>query len=301
MADAHDKKDAHAGDAHADGGHKKHKKHHPHMPHEHEHEEGWIVSFADNVLLMMGFFVILLAMNMGPKGKSDAEEGSAGSSESLIDFAIAVREAFNNPVSLESTRPEDQPLIRRLRQRLNQGDVRTPGPDGNDGPSQIVRRGEQVGEDGYVQFEDTRSELSDSARRTIQQIAQRVVGSRWMIEVRGHTSRFETWGDVRKSRDLSYARAYAVANELVTHGILWDQIRLTACGHSNPVVLRAGTAKEAESNQRAEIMILGESLPPDPYSAAPIHSSRTPPASSPRITEAPDQPKAAHASPDRGE
>lgn len=263
----------HDKEAHGGGkGHGGHKKHHPHMPHEHEHEEGWIVSFADNVLLMMGFFVILLAMNMGPKGKSDAEP-TAGASDSLLDFAIAVRDAFNNPVSLDSTRPEDQPLIRRLRERSQPGDVRTPGPSGRDGPSQVVRRSGQSGEDGFVQFDSNKAVISESARDTIRQIAKRVAGSRWMVEVRGHSSRWESWGDERKSRELSYQRAWAVGMELVQQGLSWDQIRLTASGHSAPVVRRANSSREDESNQRAEILLLDEPVPDDPFSAMPTNRS----------------------------
>lgn len=258
-------KDDHGGKGHGGGGHKKH---HPHMPHEHEHEEGWIVSFADNVLLMMGFFVILLAMNMGPKGKSDAEP-KAGASDGLLDFAISVREAFNNPVALDSTLPEDQPLIRRLRERAQPGDVRTKGPSGRDGPSQVVRRSGQSGEDGFVQFDSNKSLMTESGRETIREIAKRVAGSRWMIEVRGHASRWESWGDERKSRELSYQRAWAVGMELVQQGLTWDQIRLTASGHSSPVVTRANSSREDESNQRAEIMLLDEPVPEDPFSATP--------------------------------
>ncbi|MBY0112068.1 MAG: OmpA family protein [Phycisphaerales bacterium] len=256
-------------DKHGDdkGSHKPHKKHHPHMPHEHEHEEGWIVSFADNVLLMMGFFVILLAMNMGPKGKSDAEPQPAGASDSLIDFAIAVREAFNNPVSMDSTKPEDQALIRRLKDR-EVGERRI-GPSGKDSKSQAVRRNTSVGEDGYVQFDANKTTLTESGRQTIEEIATKLAGARWVIEVRGHASRWESWGDERKARELSYQRAWAVGNELVRHGISWDQLRLAASGHSAPVVARAMSSAEAETNQRTEIIVLDEPIPEDPFSATP--------------------------------
>ena len=66
--------DSHGG-GHGDGhgGKKKHKKHHG-GGHGGGHEEGhegapeWLISFADMVMLMMGFFVIMFAMNLQPKG-----------------------------------------------------------------------------------------------------------------------------------------------------------------------------------------------------------------------------------------
>jgi flagellar motor protein MotB len=258
------------GDAHAEGGeHKKHKKHHPHRHEEHEHEEGWIVSFADNVLLMMGFFVILLALNMGPKGTSDGAASTA-SNERLADFAIAVREAFHNPVNMGSKDPNDLPLIRRIRERETQGDDPSRGPDGEDHKPQTIRPGDWTGEDGLVLFADGETRLTEDAKRTARQFSERAVGTRWMVEIRGHASKWETWGDARKSRDLSYERAWAAANELIRHGISWDQIRLVACGDATPFRSgsRDGTSREGRgSNQRVELLMLKEEASPDPFAA----------------------------------
>src|SRR5437588_11856819 len=101
---------------------KEHKKHSSHAPHGGGHEEAhegapeWLISFADNVTLMMGFFVILLAVNMGPKGAGATNAPQQGDSSlpppSLLDAQIAIREAFNNPVNLNSMDPGEQPLIR---------------------------------------------------------------------------------------------------------------------------------------------------------------------------------------------
>jgi flagellar motor protein MotB len=272
----------------AEGGshekHKKHKKHHQHGAHaEHEHEEGWIVSFADNVLLMMGFFVILLAMNMGPKGASDSEGASTGE-ERLLDVAIAVREAFHNPVSMDSILPEDQALIRRLRDRRKPGagdspvDAgEAPASDGNldavgnDGISSI-RPSDWQGEAEFVQFDEKDVLLSSQAKADIARISRRIVDSRWMVEVRGHASKWETWRDMKKARDLAYQRAWAVGNEMVLNGVQWEQIRLVSSGTCAPIVARARTSDEAQTNQRTEILVLQEHAPPDPYSNAPVRA-----------------------------
>jgi flagellar motor protein MotB len=257
---------------HGDGGHKKHKKHHHAAHPEHEHEEGWIVSFADNVLLMMGFFVILLAMNMGPKGTSDAAAAETAE-DRLLDVAIAVREAFHNPVSLESADAADQPLIRRLRHRMNKGDVNTRAPDGESQSVQTVRPSDWAGDGGYVQFAERSTLLDEGGKRTIAQIAEKLVGGRWVIEVRGHASKWETWRDARKARDLSYERAYVVGYELTLRGVAWNQIRLVSCGDAIPVAPSARTSDEAQTNQRTEIMVLNETVPNDPYNDAPVRSA----------------------------
>jgi flagellar motor protein MotB len=269
----HDTKDKAHGDgaaAHGDGGHKAHKKHHHHGAHaEHEHEEGWIVSFADNVLLMMGFFVILLAMNMGPKGTSDAAASSETADDRMMDVAIAVREAFHNPVDLGSTKPEDQALIKRMKERAARGDNKTPGNEGEEGTGQTVRPSEWQGQDQAILFAERSSKLTDEARLRVATIAQRVRGSRWMVEVRGHASRWETFRDEKKGRELSYQRAWAVGEELSRQGVSWGQVRLVASGDAAPVSARARTPEEGQTNQRVEILVLKELVPMDPYNTEP--------------------------------
>src|SRR5215468_5365718 len=107
MADEehHDEKEQHKshGGGHGHGG-----------GHEEGHEGApeWLISFADNVTLMMGFFVILLAVNMGPKGNGPSDASKQGDSSEpppqLLDAQIAIREAFNNPVNLNSMDPGEQ-------------------------------------------------------------------------------------------------------------------------------------------------------------------------------------------------
>jgi flagellar motor protein MotB len=253
----------HEAEAHnKEEGHKKHKKHHPHRHEEHEHEEGWIVSFADNVLLMMGFFVIMLAMNMGPKGVLVT---SPEAEDRIADLAIAVRAGFNNPLDMTSTKPEDQALIRRMRQRITDGPLSTPGPEGKDTSPQTIRPTNFHGSDGLVEFEQGASEINEFGHRTLKQLAERIKGKRWMVEIRGHTSRFETWRDAQKSRDLSYKRAYAVGEALVGLGVKWDQLRLVSSGDAASAVGRTRAAEDARTNQRAEVLILKEAMPEDVY------------------------------------
>ena len=118
MAD-HDEKEHGGGEGqggHSGGGHGA-----PGGGHEDHHEGApeWLISFADNVALMMGFFVILLAMNMkSPK----TYEGIGGPDEhggnvDQLDFVLALRsseEIVNREMMLQgilSIQAGDNPRV----------------------------------------------------------------------------------------------------------------------------------------------------------------------------------------------
>jgi flagellar motor protein MotB len=259
--------------------HKKHKKH-GHGGHgggHEEHEEGvpeWIVSFADNALLQMGFFVILLALNLGAKAQGPTDEGDKTSAQKAsenawIDFQIAVREAFNNPVDMASGKPEDLPLIRRLLEKMaaeKTGQSVDENIVGEDKNAQSQRQSPFVDPANRVEFAERSSDLSDAARTIIAAVARKHAGTQWVVEVRGHASALETFRDVEQSRRLSYERAWAVGQALVAEGLTWKRIRLSAAGDSDPATsARARTDSEHASNQRVEIFVLPEAVAPDPY------------------------------------
>lgn len=267
------------GESHGDGkGHdRKHKKHHGHAGgHHEEHEEGWIVSFADNVLLQMGFFVILLALNLGPKGGGEGDEqgGPGGDSEGaaisvsndrFIDFAIEVRNAFNRPVDLNSRNPDDLPLIRRILERGGRHEDGKPNERSDTDRPQVIRPSDFEGDGGLIEFDAMSSELTDVARENVRGLAERLLGTRWMIEVRGHASAAESKREPRIARALAYDRAFHVAEALVASGLEWRQIRVVSAGEADPAIPRASTRQQHGANQRVEILKLDEAVPPDEF------------------------------------
>jgi flagellar motor protein MotB len=250
------------------GGHKKH--HGGHGGHE-EHEEGvaeWVVSFADNALLQMGFFVILFAMNLGPKGTSASDNPNAtegGATPQFLDAVISIREGFNNPVSLESKDPADGPLIRRLRERAGMGSNNQDGVPGKNPDQQAIKPSDYNRVTASVQFDQGKSELSGLARQTLQDAARRLRGERFIIEVRGHASAMEAVNGVEDSYRISFARAQATAAALVDAGLRWSQLRVVACGDNERATAIASGLEGHRTNQRAELVVTDETLPPDPH------------------------------------
>ncbi|MGQ0628273.1 MAG: OmpA family protein [Phycisphaerales bacterium] len=266
--DHHGEEEGHGGGGHGGGGHGGHGGGGGHA----EHEEGvpeWVVSFADNALLQMGFFAILLALNMGAKASGPTSEGNqtsaASAKNSMYEFVLAVRAGFNNPVDPNGSNPKDEELRQYMRRRSEAGDTREPGPDGNKKDAQTIRPGDYKQPDGYIEFDDQSTELTEVAREAVRELAAQNKGMRFMLEIRGHASTREGAGDIKRARELSYERAWAFGSALVSAGLRWEQLRLVACGDSDPVKARA-TGSEHQNNQRAEMFVLPEAMPPDPFS-----------------------------------
>jgi flagellar motor protein MotB len=271
MSDDHGKKGGehdggHEGGSHGGGGHGAG---HAAGGHDEEHEGApeWLISFADNVALMMGFFVILLAMNMGPKGSGTTvgeASADAGSSAEMLDFIIGMREAFNNDVDPKSTDPREQALVRRMLQRTS-GPVHEEGPQGESDGLQAPRPSDYHEVTCAVEFDDNQTLLSTDARAKLIQTASELSDQRWIIEVRGHAGPYECMRNPLKGISLSHDRAVAAAKALVEGGISWDHIRIVACGEHHRAVARTADREQDRVNQRAEVVVTNETVDADPY------------------------------------
>lgn len=261
----HEAKEGHAEKSHAGGG----GGHHAGGGHEEGHEGApeWLISFADMVMLIMGFFVILLAMNMakqtaGGIGGKDAMGGS--DSDLMMEFVISIREAFNNPIDLNSKNVDDQAVLRYiLRRGSGEADMESvPGTHRN---VQAIRNGSIVNIVASVLFEDQSAVLSSGGRETLADAAARLADRRWIVEVRGHVGPFEVMHNPVRARELSYQRALAAGSALVDAGMAWDSLRLVACGDANRLVARTSDRAEDRANQRVELVVTTDMVQPDPY------------------------------------
>lgn len=234
------------------------------------HEEGhegapeWMISFADNVALMMGFFVLLLALNMKPAASGGSGDSGGKGAESvspeMLDWVIGVRAAFNNPVDISSTDPRDQLLVQRLMVRAGRGQAVEPGPKGKFEETQTVRPSDYVGAGGVVSFEQGSSELSPEARAAAEDIARNLRGFTSVIELRGHTSAAEAHELANGGASLAYARALTVAEIIAAEGVEWRRLRLITCGAAEPLTAPAYDDSSHRSNQRVEVIVTDRSV-----------------------------------------
>jgi flagellar motor protein MotB len=265
-----------------------------HRPHGGGHEEGhegapeWLISFADNVMLQMGFFVILLALNLKEPttGGVGGKDGEGSPPATILDAAIAIREAFNNPVDLSSTDPNDFALVQRILERKRNGQTSQPGPMGDRQDMQSIRPSDYIAPNGLVPFEDGSVELTAAGRQAAAGAAKELAGQLFVVEVRGHASAAESAISDDRGMFLSYRRALAAARVLEEHGVKWRQIRVVAMGDTSRITPRAADRAGHRSNQRVEIFQTEDLMPDDPYAR---ETPDGPPQETGRASEAGDE------------
>lgn len=250
-AESHGSHGSHGGGAHGGGAHE-----------EHEGAPEWLISFADNVTLMMGFFVVLLAITMQSAaasggGSGDGKGNNPGEpSDGMLDTVIAIRDAFNNPVQLNSMDPKDLLLVQRLRQQ--QADAERHNAIGPEHKVQSTRRGDSHDLGGTLPFEPHSDKLNEEATRLGSALAKQFRGTRVVLEIRGHASAEEDRDDPDKGMRLSFERALSVAKFLASEGLDWRQLRLVANSDSDRVRPLAYDGPAHRENAHVEVVATGD-------------------------------------------
>jgi chemotaxis protein MotB len=251
--------------AHGGGGHGARHGHGPGGGAHEEHEGApeWLISFADNVTLIMGFFVIMLAFSQGPKGGGDPnapESGGSQASPTFLDAVVAIREGFNNPVNLNSMDPKERTLVQHLLRRRGLGVSEQNGPEGSEHDVQSLRPSAYYSVCGIVPFEHGSADISAEGARDLDAVAIHVKGLRLVVDVRGHVSADETSGDPQRTFRLSFERALAVAQGLVDRGLDWKQLHLVACADTDRVEAPSYDEEHHQPNRRVEIVVTDKVL-----------------------------------------
>ncbi len=219
----------------------------------------WIFTFADLVMLMMGFFVILWVLKPAP-GKSSTPEAD----EDWLRVAAAIRQAFDYLPDPKSNDPVDRYIILQKLQQMKP--LKGPGDGGRtklehrgtEGPEPEVlsiRPGQQAVVGGKVLFALGDAALLPEGKKALDGIADVIRGKRNIILVKGHTALDDLPEDAGEQQnvDLSIRRSRAALEYLVSRGVSADTLRVVGCGTHEPVAQRAYTAEMKQLNRRVEV------------------------------------------------
>jgi len=229
---------------------------------EHEGAPEWLISFADNVTLMMGFFVILLAITMSKAagGSGTAEASAQTPSDEMLDAAVAIREAFHNPVDVRSSSPRDRELILHILRRRGETHATQAGPRGDADKLQAVRLSDYRRACGAVPFEPGGIVMGKAAQGSVAEAARTMRGLRFVVEVRGHVSARQAAQSDDRGMKLCFERALVVAKALVDQGVDWRQIRIVSAADNDRVKPLAYGAAQQQMNDSVDVLLTDEPL-----------------------------------------
>jgi flagellar motor protein MotB len=219
----------------------------------------WIFTFADLVMLMMGFFVILwvLKPNPGKKGTSDTQD------EYLIKVEASIRAGFGYVPDPHSKNPVDMQMIINgtSKQQVNgpgEGgrSPRDPkGPQGAHPDVTDIRPARQVTEGGKMLFDKGSDELTAEIKLGLDEVANVIRGHHNIVMIKGHTSLDDLPENATPAQllDLSLRRATAAQQYLVEKGVEPRVLRVQGCSTFEPMIKQQYSADAQRHNRRIEV------------------------------------------------
>jgi chemotaxis protein MotB len=217
----------------------------------------WIFTFADLVMLMMGFFVILWVLKppAGKQGTSDAEAVEA--QKQWIQTVGEIRKGFGYEPDPHSNDPVDKMLIQKslgIRQGAENDRPRETAV-GTDRAITSVRPGNHTVVGSRVLFDAGSVKLTPETTQALDQIAEKIRGHFAIVLVKGHASLDDlpVSSKAEQRMDLSLRRAQVAADYLMSKGVAPDVLRVQGCSTFEPVRQRAYTSAAQTENRRVEV------------------------------------------------
>ena len=215
----------------------------------------WMVTYGDTMTLLLCFFVIIVSMSEVKKDQRfqqvveslrRAFGGYKGSVGAVPMKAVPTNTLIAKLIELEV------PIVTK-----HKGDSDEEGIQGKEFRVTNVRDGLEVTVGGRITFDRFSATLKPKGRKLISRAAEHLRGYNTKIFIRGHATREPLPDDslYEDASDLSYARAKAVAQELVRSGVRPIRLILGAAGNTEPLVRQAYTEDRRAINRRVEILV----------------------------------------------
>ncbi len=214
----------------------------------------WMVTFGDMMSLLLCFFVILVSM-------SEMKED-----EKFMKVRESIKRAFGyqgGAGTIPGTSPPTNTINKQLtdlimrKWQLRHGKTTEEGILGQSPSVKKVRDGLEFIIGGAVSFEPGKAVLLDHATKELDFFADMIRGMKNKVRVRGHTARIppEVYLPFRSMDELTYARALAVKQYLISKDIDPARITVEACGDNEPLRSQAYDDEARAMNDRVSIIV----------------------------------------------
>ncbi|MDB5328935.1 MAG: motB [Phycisphaerales bacterium] len=224
----------------------------------------WIFTFADLVMLMMGFFVILWVLKP-PAGKDVKDEQSAEAQRKWEETVGKIRTSFGYMPDPNSSDPVDLQILKEKTPRGIRKGAESEEPRdsavGTDHATTTIRPGKQSAVGGRLGFDPGNAVLLPETLHALDQIADKIRGHYNIVLVKGHASLDDLPDGTPSQRmDLSLRRAQAAADYLAARSVQPDILRVVGCATFEPVKQHAYGADLQSQNRRVEVEVTAELL-----------------------------------------
>ncbi|MDR2170751.1 MAG: OmpA family protein [Planctomycetaceae bacterium] len=174
----------------------------------------WIVIYGDMMALLLCFFVMLFSISTLQKPQ-------------IQNVITSLQSGFNNKSTVDrnSTKRPAISLTARQIGALNSinSTIQTVVFDLESIPGGIIR------------FASGSDELTDEGKSELSAILDKLRSSPYKILICGHESNNDEGGAYSRELDLSYARAVAVYEFLVSHGVKRESLQVMPIGKNEPL------------------------------------------------------------------
>jgi chemotaxis protein MotB len=224
----------------------------------------WIFTFADLVMLMMGFFVILWVLKP-PAGKDVKEQESSEAQRKWEKTVGEIRKSFGYMPDPNSSDPVDLQMLDKTPRGIRKGAESEEPRDsavGTDHSTTTIRPGKQSAIGGRLGFDPGNATLLPETIRALDQIADKIRGHYNIVLVKGHAALDDLPDGSTPSQrmELSLRRAQTAADYLASRGVQSEILRVVGCSTFEPVKQRAYGADLQAMNRRVEIEVTAELL-----------------------------------------
>ena len=210
-------------------------------PHQEDGEGVWLVSYADLMTLLMGFFALLMSM-----GDFDEEKFTETAAKTAQYFGGVVEEPFEDLGKTIEKLIEEQGLGSQVKTKIFKSKI-------------------EMTFEGTLFFDSGSVNLREPATLLMNKIAtilgKKAKGNKFLVE--GHTDGVPiSKGMLASNWELSALRAAAVARLLEVHGFAKKQIMTIGFAETRPLVNETGinAVKNRAKNRRIVLKVL-KSLP----------------------------------------
>ncbi|MEM8756168.1 MAG: flagellar motor protein MotB [Planctomycetota bacterium] len=226
----------------------------------------WVVTYGDLMSLLLCFFILLAAFSE-LKQERDFQD-VVKSIQEAFGYRGGIGEIDTDTPPNQSQMTNLDEFVNRIAKDVETAASRSPSVSGPDPTTSHISEGPRTVVGTEIAFGPGSSELSASSKSYIaSEVVPKLQGLRFKVEIRGHAFGRQDRAEAGGLDRMSFERARAVKDFLVTEGIRSSRLVITAVGNSEPKSVRTGDALAMASNRRVQVILTGvlpDDVHPDP-------------------------------------